>query len=93
LLATLIVLVLKQKIVNKTQALGFGLVMGGGLNNALDRLLTGAVTDYIHLPFLDLPIFNVSDVVIFIGAMLIFYHYLWGQGASGQASAGQAGVE
>jgi signal peptidase II len=93
LLATLIVLVIKQKIVNKTQALGFGLVMGGGLNNALDRLLTGAVTDYIHLPFLDLPIFNVSDVVIFIGAMLIFYHYLWGQGACGQASAGQGGVE
>ncbi|MFN9691463.1 MAG: signal peptidase II [Vampirovibrionales bacterium] len=78
LLVTLIVLVLKQKMINKTQALGFGFVIGGGLNNALDRLLTGAVTDYIHLPLLHLPIFNLSDAMIFIGAILIFYHYLWG---------------
>ncbi|MFN7310639.1 MAG: signal peptidase II [Vampirovibrionales bacterium] len=77
LLGTLIVLVIKQKLINKTQALGFGFVIGGGLNNALDRLLTGAVTDYIHLPFLHFPIFNLSDAMIFIGAILIFYHYLW----------------
>ena len=77
LLGTLIVLVIKQKLMNKTQALGFGFVIGGGLNNALDRLLTGAVTDYIHLPFLHFPIFNLSDAMIFIGAILIFYHYLW----------------
>ena len=78
LLGTLIVLVVKQKLINKTQALGFGFVIGGGLNNALDRLLTGAVTDYIHLPLLHFPIFNLSDAMIFIGAILIFYHYLWG---------------
>lgn len=74
---TLFVLVLREKITTIPQALGFGFVLGGGLNNLLDRVLTGGVTDYIQLTFVDFPIFNVSDVCIFIGSLLLFKHYLW----------------
>ena len=48
-----------------------GLIVGGALGNAIDRILYGAVADFlnmsccgIHNPF----IFNVADIWIFAGA-------------------------
>ena len=76
-LAILIVLVLQHRLTDRFEAVGFALMIGGGLNNALDRLFTGAVTDYIDMPFLTLPVFNLSDAFIFIGARLIGYHYFF----------------
>lgn len=56
---------------------GAGLIVGGALGNALDRVIYGAVADFlnmsccgIHNPFT----FNVADVAIFLGAgLLIFF--------------------
>lgn len=54
--------------------LGAGLVVGGALANALDRLMVGGVVDFINLdccgvgnPFA----FNIADVAIFFGAILV----------------------
>jgi signal peptidase II len=57
----------------------FGLLIGGALGNALDRLTHGAVADflYFHTPFWVGPlanyVFNVADVAIFAGAVLLIY--------------------
>lgn len=55
-------------------AVGAGLVIGGALGNAWDRLVHGAVIDFlntsccgIHNPFS----FNVADIAIFAGAIWI----------------------
>ncbi|MDD2869360.1 signal peptidase II [Neomegalonema sp.] len=55
-------------------ALGAGLLAGGALGNALDRMLHGAVADFLNVsccgirnPFA----FNVADVTIFFGALLV----------------------
>ena len=46
------------------------LVVAGGLNNAIDRLLDGQVTDMISV--WRWPVFNVADVVLVIGVGLMF---------------------
>jgi len=51
--------------------LAAGLLIGGALGNVIDRLVYGAVADFLNmsLPFWDNPYsFNVADIAIFIGA-------------------------
>lgn len=53
-----------------------GLLIGGALGNVIDRLLYGAVADFLNMsvPGIDNPFsFNVADVAIFFGALgLVF---------------------
>ncbi|MCF7869972.1 MAG: signal peptidase II [Candidatus Omnitrophica bacterium] len=46
-----------------------GLIFGGAFSNLIDRLMLGAVVDYIDLRFW--PVFNLSDSCITIGAILL----------------------
>ena len=52
---------------------GFALVVGGALGNILDRMRQGAVTDFLDLYWRDWhwPTFNVADIAITLGAVLI----------------------
>ena len=54
---------------NATVAVGAGLLVGGSLGNLIDRLIHGAVTDFID--FSRWPAFNIADCGITIGAVLI----------------------
>ena len=51
-----------------------GLVLGGVLGNAYDRLLHGSVTDFIALHWF--PTFNVADSAITIGVAALAVEYL-----------------
>jgi signal peptidase II len=53
------------------ERLGMGLLIGGALGNLLDRLTVGRVTDFLEFSFIDFPIFNLADVCIDAGAILI----------------------
>ncbi len=46
-----------------------GLLVGGALGNLLDRLIDGSVTDFIKFP--DWPAFNVADVAITVGVIVL----------------------
>ncbi len=48
-----------------------GLLVGGALGNLIDRLLNGAVTDFIKPPLW--PAFNVSDMAITFGVLALLY--------------------
>jgi signal peptidase II len=50
--------------------LAVGLIVGGALGNLLDRVRTGAVTDFIQLPHW--PAFNVADTAITLGVVALF---------------------
>ncbi len=57
-----------------TKALGttaLALVVAGGLNNAVDRLLDGQVTDMISV--WKWPVFNIADCAITVGVALLFF--------------------
>jgi len=53
--------------------LALGLVIGGAIGNAIDRIRFGAVVDFLdaHLMGYHWPAFNVSDSAIVIGAGLL----------------------
>lgn len=58
------------------RVLGVGLLIGGALANALDRIVHGAVVDFLnvtafglHNPFS----FNIADTWVFLGAGLILF--------------------
>ncbi len=64
------------------KTLGLGCLIGGALGNAGDRLVHGAVADflYFHTPIslgpLSNYVFNLADAAIFAGVMLLLYDSL-----------------
>lgn len=56
-----------------SEALSFSLILGGALGNAFDRAARGQVVDYLdfHLAGWHWPAFNLADVAITIGAVLM----------------------
>lgn len=86
ILAALLLYVLLSKNRNPGFLLTFGLILGGGIGNLIDRATVGRVVDFIHLDlyqgylfgsWLSLwPVFNIADSAITVGAccLLIFYN-------------------
>lgn len=52
-----------------------GCICGGGIGNAIDRVVAGRVTDFFATTFMDFAVFNVADVFITCGVILAFI--LW----------------
>jgi signal peptidase II len=48
-----------------------GLLVGGALGNAVDRVREGAVVDFVKLP--SFPAFNVADVSITFGVLVLLW--------------------
>jgi signal peptidase II len=51
--------------------LAVGLLLGGAVGNAIDRIDHGAVTDFVKLPHW--PAFNVADTAITFGVLVLIY--------------------
>ncbi|MEM1371564.1 MAG: signal peptidase II [Pseudomonadota bacterium] len=60
-------------------AAAIGLIIGGALGNALDRVLVGGVIDYVSLHAYGYRwyIFNIADVAIVAGVIGLLYDSLW----------------
>jgi signal peptidase II len=56
-------------------AASLGLIIGGALGNALDRILYGAVADFFlfHAFGFSWYIFNIADIAIVAGVLLLIY--------------------
>ncbi|MBU0727397.1 signal peptidase II [Patescibacteria group bacterium] len=48
----------------------FGIIMGGAVGNLIERIVKGYVVDFIVLK--PIPVFNLADVGITIGLILLF---------------------
>lgn len=48
-----------------------GIVAAGGIGNAIDRFFTGYVVDFICFDFIDFPVFNIADVGVTCGILLL----------------------
>ena len=69
----LIYLILIKKSSNTNELLSYSFILGGTIGNGLDRLLKGYVVDFINLNFINFPVFNIADISINIGFILILY--------------------
>lgn len=58
---------------------GLALILGGAAGNALDRVIHGAVTDFLEVRLWKYiwPAFNVADSAITIGAILVLFELLF----------------
>lgn len=72
-IGVLIYYVRKNKIEGKVNKIALSLVIGGSIGNLIDRILRGAVIDFIDIKIFgyNFPIFNLADTFIVIGVFLL----------------------
>ncbi len=69
--AFFVYLICSKKWLNgKFEKIAIGLILGGTISNAIDRLIFKGVRDFIYLKFMNFAIFNLADFAITIGAIL-----------------------
>lgn len=74
--------------VSRLTALSLGLIIGGALGNAIDRLAYGAVADFLlfHITTASFSlrwyVFNLADAAIVAGVAGLLYDSLWGERAA-----------
>jgi signal peptidase II len=72
---------------SRLTALALGLIIGGAIGNAIDRLLYGAVADFVLLHLetaswrFNWYVFNLADVAIVAGVAILLYESVWGDHA------------
>ncbi|WP_435654191.1 signal peptidase II [Cellulophaga baltica] len=73
-LVFILINILRKTHLNKWLIVAFSCVIGGGIGNLMDRIAFGSVTDFfiIKLGFLKTGIFNMADVSVTVGVILIF---------------------
>lgn len=60
---------------NIIYSLAISFIMGGALGNLIDRIFLGGVRDFVFFEFMpSFPTFNVADIFIFCGALLLFIY-------------------
>ncbi len=83
LLVLLILLyrVLTKKTIGNWLVVAFAFVIGGGIGNLIDRIAYGSVTDFfqIRLGVLKTGIFNMADVAVTFGVILILFLSVFGK--------------
>ena len=61
-----------NKFINKY---GLSFILAGSIGNGIDRILNGYVIDFIKIKFIDFPVFNIADIVINIGVLILIVNY------------------
>lgn len=64
---------------------GLCLILGGAVGNLIDRVALGFVVDMFSLQFVNFAIFNIADIGVCLGGVLLFFFliFFWGEGERG----------
>jgi signal peptidase II len=67
-----------RRLTSPLMAVAVGLIAGGALGNAIDRVVRGAVADFfdVHVAGYHWPAFNIADAGISVGVALLVYDAL-----------------
>ena len=65
--------IIYRKNISYTDLLGYSFILGGTIGNGYDRITKGYVIDFINLNFINFAIFNIADISINVGFILIIY--------------------
>ena len=69
----LIHLILRKNTSNSLYLYSYSFILGGTLGNGLDRIIKGFVVDFINLNIINFPVFNIADISINIGFILLLF--------------------
>lgn len=67
----------KKFLTSQYEKICLGVIMAGTFSNLLDRLMFGGVRDFIYLKFINFPIFNIADMCITIGVVLLCVYLIF----------------
>jgi signal peptidase II len=78
--ASLALAVWLARIASPLSAAAIGLIIGGAIGNAIDRIVYGAVADFFsfHAFGLEWYVFNIADTAIVAGVIGLLYDSLFG---------------
>ena len=62
----------ENELINK---FGLSLIVAGSIGNGIDRILNGYVIDFIKIKIINFPVFNIADIVINIGVLILIINY------------------
>lgn len=80
IVTSLALLVWLSQVTSKLIATSIGLIIGGAIGNAIDRIVHGAVADFFsfHAFGYQWYIFNIADVAIVAGVVGLLYESIFG---------------
>ena len=68
----LVFLVFKRNELDNITYAGLILVLSGGIGNLIDRIFRGYVIDFINVNIFNFPNFNIADISIVTGIIMLF---------------------
>ena len=72
----LIYLISRKTITKTIDLYSYSFLLGGSIGNGIDRVINGYVIDFIKLNYINFPIFNIADISINIGFILVLYSFV-----------------
>jgi signal peptidase II len=87
LVAVALLWIWMTRVTTRWSALSLGLIIGGAIGNAIDRVAYGAVADFAHFHVTTATwsfswyVFNLADVAIVVGVAGLLYESLFGDRA------------
>ncbi|MGF3066202.1 signal peptidase II [Facklamia sp. P12950] len=73
----LVYLIWKNRYHSPWTKLAYALLLGGAVGNLIDRLVRGYVVDMLQIRLFDFPIFNLADVALTLGVILLIIMVIW----------------
>ena len=70
----LIYLILRKNTLNSFDLYSYSFILGGTFGNGIDRIYKGFVVDFINLNIINFPVFNIADISINIGFIILLYN-------------------
>lgn len=58
---------------SEAEQMAYGCILAGALGNGVDRFLFGYVVDFLDFRWINFPVFNLADVLINIGILILLY--------------------
>ena len=70
----LIYLIFRKNNLNTLDLYSYSFILGGTIGNGIDRIYKGFVVDFINLNIINFPVFNIADISINIGFIILLYN-------------------
>jgi len=67
-------LIFRKNTLNSFELYSYSFILGGAVGNGIDRIYRGFVVDFINLNIINFPVFNIADVSINIGFIILLYN-------------------
>ena len=58
---------------------GLSVLCAGAIGNLIDRMAHGYVIDFIHVLFLEFPVFNLADIYVTVSCIFIVLMFIFGK--------------